>query len=1124
MAETVEIPTPSGLPLLGNITSIDPEFPLGSMVSLAEQHGELNFTDQRPRKSTDHLSQGEIYRLKFPGRTVVIVSTQALVNETCNEKRFKKCVNSALTQIREGVHDGLFTARLGEENWGIAHRVLMPAFGPLSIQRMFDEMHDIASQLALKWARYGPDSPIMVTDDFTRLTLDTLALCSMGYRFNSYYSPVLLPFIEAMGDFLTEAGEKPRRLPLPGIVYRERDRKYQADIETMRNTAKEVLDARKAGGSTRKDLLTAMLEGVDTKTGKKMTDESIMDNLITFLIAGHETTSGLLSFAFYQLLTHPDAYQLAQKEVDQVVGKGPIKVEHLSKLPYLNGVLRETLRLNATIPLFTVEAFEDTLLGGKYPIKAGETVLNLLAKSQLDPTVFGDDANEFKPERMFDENFTRLNKEFSNSWKPFGNGMRACIGRPFAWQEALLVMVMLLQNFNFVLDPSYQLGYKQTLTIKPKDMYMRAILRDNLTPTTLERRLAGLSVSETEGVNGTNGKSTDDQSGVPMTVLYGSNSGTCESLAQRVASDAAEHGFHVTKIDCLDTANGNLPTDQPVVIVTTSYEGQPPDNAGHFVAWLEKSDQETKPLKDVSYAVFGCGHKDWVQTFHRIPKLVDGTLENLGATRLVDLGLTDVSENMVFSDFETWEDNILWPALDAQYKPEIKKSSADKGLSVKSSNFRPLTLRQDVREATVIETKTLTSNTDAKSKKKHIEIQLPEDTQYTAGDYLAVLPVNSQEVVRRALRRFKLPLDAHLEISSSTPTVLPTNTSVSALDVLSSYVELSQPATKRNLLTIAEAASDAETKAVLTSLSEETYIEEISSKRVSVLEILERYPSVELPIGDFLQMLPSIRIRQYSISSSPLWNQSHATITFSVLKGPALSGQGTYNGVATSYLDSLAEGDTLQVAIRSSPAAFSLPSNPERTPIICIAAGSGLAPFRGFIQQRAMMHESGRKLAPALLFFGCRSPDRDDLYRDEFDSWQKLGAVDVRRAYSRHGDGCRYVQDRIWQDKEDFIELWEKGATVYVCGSRAMADSVREVMIRVKTEIEKKSGGEMGFDEAKKWFDEQRNVSSEPASPMCRVGGDMPMIEARWEAECISPAMPTQAAGACNSPNPITDA
>ncbi|RYC93528.1 Bifunctional cytochrome P450/NADPH--P450 reductase [Fusarium oxysporum f. sp. narcissi] len=1057
MAGTVEIPSPSGLPLLGNITSIDPEFPLGSMVSLAEQHG-------------------EIYRLKFPGRSVVIVSTQALVNETCNEKRFKKCVNSALTEIRDGVHDGLFTARLGEENWGIAHRVLMPAFGPLSIQRMFDEMHDIASQLALKWARYGPNSPIMVTDDFTRLTLDTLALCSMGYRFNSYYSPVLHPFIEAMGEFLTEAGEKPRRLPLPGIVYRDRDRKYQQDIEIMRDTAREVLEARKADGSTRKDLLAAMLEGVDTKTGKKMTDESIMDNLITFLIAGHETTSGLLSFAFYQLLTHPDAYQLAQNEVGRVVGKGPIQVEHLSKLPYLNGVLRETLRLNATIPLFTVEAFEDTLLGNKYPVKAGETIINLLAKSQLDPTVFGDDADKFRPERMFDENFARMNKEFPNSWKPFGNGMRACIGRPFAWQESLLVMVMLLQNFNFVLDPNYHLGFKQTLTIKPKDMYMRAVLRDNLTPTTLERRLAGLPVLATGEANGTNGESADAEDGIPITILYGSNSGTCESLAQRVATDAAQHGFRVTKIDCLDMANGNLPADQPVVIITASYEGQPPDNAGHFVAWVENAAQEEKPFKDVSYAVFGCGHRDWVLTFHRIPKLVDRSLAKHGATRLVDMGLADVSQNMVFSDFETWEDNILWPALEKRYKPDCKTMLTDKGLSVKSCTFRTLTLRQDVKEATVVSTKTLTSNIDVKSKKKHIEIQLPEGTGYTAGDYLAVLPINPHEIVRRALRRFRLPMDAHLKISSSTPAALPTDTSVSAMDVLSSYVELSQPATKRNLLIIAEAASEVETKAALTSLSQESYVEEISNKRVSVLEILERYPSVELSIGDFLQMLPSIRIRQYSVSSSPLWNQAHATITFSVLKGPAFSGHGTYNGVATSYLDSLAEGDTLQVAIRSSPAAFSLPSNPECTPIICVAAGSGLAPFRGFIQQRAIIYDSGRTLAPALLFFGCRAPDQDDLYRDEFDSWQKLGAVQVRRAYSRHREGCRYVQDQIWQDKEDFIDLWNKGAMVYVCGSRAMADSVKEVMLKVKIEIEKRSGGDIGLDEARKWFDEQRNV------------------------------------------------
>lgn len=213
----------------------------------------------------------------------------------------------------------------------------MPAFGPISIRGMFDEMHEIATQLTMKWARYGPNHPIEVTDDFTRLALDTLALCSMGYRFNSYYTSELHPFVEAMGDFLTESGNRPNRT-MPFWFYRNEDAKYWKDIETLRNTSDEVLQERKKNPSTRKDLLNAMLNGVDPKTGQHMTDASITDNLITFLIAGHETTSGLLSFTFYELLKHPEAYRKAQEEVDTVIGKGPITVEHMSKLPYINAV------------------------------------------------------------------------------------------------------------------------------------------------------------------------------------------------------------------------------------------------------------------------------------------------------------------------------------------------------------------------------------------------------------------------------------------------------------------------------------------------------------------------------------------------------------------------------------------------------------------------------------------------------------------------------------------------------------------------------------------------------------------------------------------------------------------
>lgn len=210
-------------------------------------------------------------------------------------------------------------------------------FGPLSIRGMFDEMHDIATQMALKFARYGPNTPIPASDDFTRLALDTLALCSMGFRFNSFYTKELHPMIEGMAGFLVGCGKRPNRV-LPSFFYRAEDAKFWEDIEVLRQTAEEVLEARKNNPNDRKDLLNAMLNGVDTKTGKHMSDSSIIDNLITFLIAGHETTSGTLSFAFYRLLKNPETYRKVQKEVDEVIGKGPITVEHISKLPYITAV------------------------------------------------------------------------------------------------------------------------------------------------------------------------------------------------------------------------------------------------------------------------------------------------------------------------------------------------------------------------------------------------------------------------------------------------------------------------------------------------------------------------------------------------------------------------------------------------------------------------------------------------------------------------------------------------------------------------------------------------------------------------------------------------------------------
>jgi cytochrome P450/NADPH-cytochrome P450 reductase len=214
---------------------------------------------------------------------------------------------------------------------------------------------------------------------------------------------------------------------------------------------------------------------------------------------------------------------------------------------------------------------------------------------------------------------------------------------------------------------------------------------------------------------------------------------------------------------------------------------------------------------------------------------------------------------------------------------------------------------------------------------------------YSAGDYLAILPLNPQENIHRARKYFGLSWDSTLTISSSGPTTLPTNTPISATDVLGAYVELAQPASKRNILALVDATRDEATIAELIRLSDAAFTEEITARRVSVLDLLERFPSVQLPLGVFLKMQPPMRVRQYSISSSPLWNPNNVTLTYAVVDQPALSGQGRYVGVASNYLSKLAVGDKLHVSVRSSHQAFHLPKDAKNVPVILIASGTGMS-------------------------------------------------------------------------------------------------------------------------------------------------------------------------------------
>jgi cytochrome P450/NADPH-cytochrome P450 reductase len=210
-----------------------------------------------------------------------------------------------------------------------------------------------------------------------------------------------------------------------------------------------------------------------------------------------------------------------------------------------------------------------------------------------------------------------------------------------------------------------------------------------------------------------------------------------------------------------------------------------------------------------------------------------------------------------------------------------------------------------------------------------------------------------------------------------------------------------------------------------------------------------------------------MRARQYSISSSPLWDATRCSLTVAVLDAPDLSGQGRHVGVASTYLAGLKEGARLSVAVRPSQVAFHPPQAPE-TPIIMVCAGSGIAPFRGFLQERAIQRANGQEVGPALLFFGNTHPDVDYLYRDELAAWEEAGVVSVHAAFSKAPeDEMRYLQCRVWQDRAEVADLFRRGGIVFVCGDgEHMAPAVRATFVQIYQDALGVSA-----DEAATWAD-----------------------------------------------------
>src|SRR4051794_28475689 len=351
-----EIPGPRGLPVLGNARAVDADAPFESLLRLADEFG-------------------PIFRLVVPGGTRLIVTGPELMDELCDDARYDKKVTGGQAALRGAMGtSGLFTSDTQDPLWHRAHNILM---APFSMQAMRDyqpKMLDIADQLVEKWARLNPGEAVDVPADMTRLTLDTIALCGFGYRFNSFYRDTAHPFVEAMMRTLMESQARVRQLKVRTRLRIRAQRQLDEDQAFMNDLVDRLIAERRAQGEAgdTTDLLGRMLTGVDKQTGERLSDVNIRAQCTTFLIAGHETTSGLLSFAVYYLMKNPDVLERARAEVGQVVGNAAWPTfEQVTRLRYVRQILDETLRLWPTAPAFTRYPYEDTVIGGRHPIPAG---------------------------------------------------------------------------------------------------------------------------------------------------------------------------------------------------------------------------------------------------------------------------------------------------------------------------------------------------------------------------------------------------------------------------------------------------------------------------------------------------------------------------------------------------------------------------------------------------------------------------------------------------------------------------------------------------------------------------------------------------------------------------------
>lgn len=1005
--------SPSLPPTLDNVPSIEGQ-PLPTAADLAGRPYALPI---------DILAElhGPIFYADYNGIRKLYACSMELVDELCDESRFAKNMTPTLARVRPLAGDGLFTAYHGEPNWQKAHDVLLPGFSYAGLRNYHDAMLEINVQLVDRWDAAAGRAPVNVSDDLQKLAMDTVGLAGFGARFDSFDHDGLAPIPACFTAALVESVTNGETTALA------------ADRATLHSYFDELIAGHRAAG-TGDDLLYVMLgHGGD---GEPLLDTAnIRNQIMTFLIAGQLTTSELMPNTVYNLVHHPAVLARVQSEVDAVFGTDDDYLptyDDIGKLSYLRQVISETLRLSPPVLNFDRMALADTVIGGEYPIKAGEAVTILTGALHRQPQ-WGDNVELFDPAR-FDP--AAAEGRSTSLFKPFGTGERSCIGRQFALHEAAMLIARLVHRYRLVDSQHYVLQW-EGLSRRPVGFQLDLIRR-----SPADRHVA-VAEPSTPAVVGT---SMPVRAGTTLAVLHGSNLGTCRALAKQLAEEAADIGC-ATTVAPLDEAAGGLPDADAILIVASSYNGQPTDDARSFVDWLFSED--TVLRGNPRFAVLGVGDHNWADTYQAVPIRIDQRLAELGARPLVPRAAADTSGDLAatLEEFTTG----LWAALSEQFGDPDAVPLTDNNEPLYDLKLitGPITAAIDARFAVepmtvVLNDELVSADNSLGQAKRYVRVTLPDGVDYSTGDHLTVLADNPPDVVDTVLELLGIDPQLRLSINPrrTSRRLIALDREVSVRELLTHFVELRKPATQSQLRRLAAANP---------CVPEKLRLEELAASDepclLSPLECLQEFPACALTGAELLELLEPMTPRHYSIASSSRLSPKEVALIVSVLDTTARSGRGLFKGVASNHLADIAPGASIRARVDQARQAFRAGAEPERN-VILVSAGTGVAPFCGFLGDRLAAKQSGAPFSPALCFFGVRDPDVDYIFREMFEDAERQGIVTMRPAFSRAPEnGVRYVQDRIAADADlvwDLIGDPAKNNHVFVCGDGGrMAPAVR---------------------------------------------------------------------------------